>query len=56
VRVEQDPARFRPNDPPLLVGDRSRITAETGWTPRIPIAQTVDDLLHYWREHIQTVA
>jgi GDP-4-dehydro-6-deoxy-D-mannose reductase len=56
VRIEQDPARFRPNDPPLLVGDRSRITAETGWAPRIPFEQTVDDLLHYWRAQIQTVA
>ena len=56
VRIEQDPARFRANDPPLLVGDRGRITAETGWTPRIPFEQTIDDLLHYWRTHIQTVA
>jgi GDP-4-dehydro-6-deoxy-D-mannose reductase len=55
VRVEQDPARFRAHDPPLLVGDRRRITADTGWTPRIPFEQTVDDLLHYWRAHIQTV-
>jgi GDP-4-dehydro-6-deoxy-D-mannose reductase len=55
VRVEQDPARFRAHDPPLLVGDRGRITLETGWTPRIPFDQTVDDLLHYWRAHIQTV-
>jgi GDP-4-dehydro-6-deoxy-D-mannose reductase len=56
VRIEQDPARFRPNDPPLLVGDRGRITAETGWAPRIPFEQTVDDLLHYWRAQVQTVA
>jgi GDP-4-dehydro-6-deoxy-D-mannose reductase len=56
VRIEQDPARFRPHDPPLLVGDRGRITAKTGWIPRIPFEQTVEDLLHYWRAQVQTVA
>ena len=40
---------FRPNDPPLLVGDHARLTADTGWTPQMPFEQTVDDLLAYWR-------
>jgi GDP-4-dehydro-6-deoxy-D-mannose reductase len=31
------------------VGDRSRIAAEAGWTPRIPIERTLEDLLEYWR-------
>ena len=37
VRVVQNPARFRPNDQPLLVGDRSRLTGDTGWQPEIPL-------------------
>ena len=49
IRVRVDPARLRPNDVPLLVGDRTRITTELGWTPEIPLAQTLDDLLAYWR-------
>ena len=49
VRIEQDPSRFRKNDNPLLLGDHSRLTADTGWTPTIPLEQTVDDLLNYWR-------
>ena len=49
IRVEQDPARFRPNDTPLIVGDCGRLQADTGWTPRIPLEQTVEDLLGYWR-------
>jgi len=48
--VTQDPARFRPNDTPLLLGDRSRIQKDTGWTPQIPLEKTVDDLLSFWRE------
>lgn len=49
VRREADPARMRPADMPLLLGDRRRIRAETGWEPRIPIEQTLCDLLDYWR-------
>jgi GDP-4-dehydro-6-deoxy-D-mannose reductase len=49
VTVKTDPARYRPNDVPLLLGDPSRIHAELGWTPEIPLEQTVDDLLAYWR-------
>lgn len=53
IRVVQDPKRFRPNDPPLLVGDRTRLTSETGWTPQIPFETTIRDLLDYWRAKIQ---
>lgn len=49
IRVRVDPARLRPNDVPVLLGDRSRITAELGWTPAIPLERTLDDLLDYWR-------
>jgi GDP-4-dehydro-6-deoxy-D-mannose reductase len=49
VRVRTDPARFRPNDVPLLVGDPSRIREELGWEPAVPLDQTLDDILEYWR-------
>jgi GDP-4-dehydro-6-deoxy-D-mannose reductase len=49
IRVRVDPARFRPDDVPLLVGDPSRIHEELGWLPLVPLAQTLDDLLEYWR-------
>ena len=52
IRVTQDQGLFRPNDPPLLVGDRAKLTADTGWEPRIALEQTVDDLLAYWRARI----
>ena len=34
---------------PRVVGDASRITRELGWVPTIPLEQTLDDLLAYWR-------
>jgi GDP-4-dehydro-6-deoxy-D-mannose reductase len=49
IGVTIDPVRLRPNDTPLLVGDPARLRDELGWTPAIPIDQTLDDLLEYWR-------
>jgi GDP-4-dehydro-6-deoxy-D-mannose reductase len=53
VSIVQDQALFRPNDVPMLVGDHSRLSADTGWVPTIPIEQTVDDLLEYWRRNVR---
>ncbi len=50
IRIEADPARMRPHDTPILVGDASKLRAATGWTPRISFAQMIDDLLDYWRK------
>jgi GDP-4-dehydro-6-deoxy-D-mannose reductase len=52
IEIVQDPARMRPNDTPLILGDRSKLQADTGWAPQIPFEQTVEDLLGYWRGHI----
>ncbi len=49
ISVTQDVSRLRPSDNPLIVGDASRLTAATGWTPEIPIERTLTDLLDYWR-------
>lgn len=48
ARIETDPARLRPVDIPLLVGDPTRIR-ELGWAPKIPLPQTLLDLLAYAR-------
>ncbi len=50
VKVETDPARLRPSDVEILIGDSSKFRADTGWEPRIPFEQTLRDLLGYWRE------
>lgn len=49
VRVEVDPTRLRPSDNPVILGSHARLTEDTGWTPAIPIEQTLSDLLDYWR-------
>ena len=51
ITVEQDPARLRPSDVPILLGDYAKFHAATGWKPTIPFEQTLKDILAYWRTH-----
>jgi GDP-4-dehydro-6-deoxy-D-mannose reductase len=53
IEVRLDPTRLRPSDNPVVLGSPARIQAETGWEPRIPIEQTLDDLLDYWRRVVK---
>jgi GDP-4-dehydro-6-deoxy-D-mannose reductase len=50
VDVQVDPERLRPSDVEILLGDSSKFRADTGWEPKIPFAQTLSDLLAYWRD------
>ncbi len=52
VEIKQDPARMRPSDVPILIGDASKFRAKTGWSPEIPFEKTAEDLLNYWRERV----
>ena len=54
IAVEQDPARMRPSDQPVILGSAARAASELGWRPTIPIADTLADLLEYWRERVAT--
>jgi len=49
IKVEVDPKKLRKVDIPVLVGDNSKLRADTGWEPRIPFEQTLRDLLDDWR-------
>ncbi len=56
VQVKVDPARLRPSDVQILKGDCSKFTRQTGWKPAIPLEQTLEDLLNYWRSKVRPVA
>ena len=49
VEVTVDPARLRPVDEPIMVGDITKLSTATGWRPTILLSQTVADVLHTWR-------
>ena len=52
VRVHSDPALRRPVDVPRIVGSHARATRDTGWAPRIPLAETLGALLADWRVRV----
>jgi GDP-4-dehydro-6-deoxy-D-mannose reductase len=52
VEVQPDPARFRPSDVPVLCGSPEKIERAVGWRVRIPLEQTLTDLLDYWRQRL----
>ncbi len=49
IEVRVDPNKIRPVDVPIIEADISKIHEETGWEPKIPFAQTVREILDYWR-------
>jgi len=54
VRVDKD--RLRPSDVPALVGDPARLRAATGWQPRVPLEDSLRELLQDWRQRVSTSA
>ena len=50
VRVEVDPARYRPEPATPICGDCGRLTAATGWRPEIGLERTLRELFEFWRE------
>jgi GDPmannose 4,6-dehydratase len=53
ITVEVDPERLRPIDADLQVPDTSKFERHTGWKPQIGFAETMQDLLDYWRVRVR---
>jgi GDP-4-dehydro-6-deoxy-D-mannose reductase len=51
VKLKKDPSKYRKNDIPVQIPDTKKIRA-LGWQPKIPIEQTLKDLLEYWKNKI----
>jgi len=54
IKVETDPERLRPIDADLQVPNTAKFEAVTGWKPEIPFEKTMEDLIEYWRERVQS--
>ncbi|MBN1640793.1 MAG: GDP-mannose 4,6-dehydratase [Anaerolineae bacterium] len=52
IEVEADPARMRPSDVPRVVCDYGKLRACTGWKPRFTFAESLADVLAYWRAEV----
>ncbi len=53
VKVQKDPARMRPSDVPIFVGDNKKIVKQTGWKLEYSLKKTLSETLNYWREKIK---
>jgi GDP-4-dehydro-6-deoxy-D-mannose reductase len=50
IVTQVDPKLLRPTDEPIIWADCTKLKLVTGWEPAIPLDQTIDDMLAYWRE------
>ena len=49
IPVEQDPAKMRPSDTPVICCDHSKLTRDTGWEPEYGLDAILQDALEDWR-------
>ena len=54
IKIIKDEARIRPIDADLQIPDTTKFTKHTGWKPKIKFKKTMEDLLNYWRERINS--
>lgn len=54
ITIEEDPERIRPVDIPELVCDASKMKLLTGWEPLISLDQSLESVLGFWREKINS--
>jgi GDP-4-dehydro-6-deoxy-D-mannose reductase len=50
IAVEVDPGKYRPSETPVIEADISKLVRDTGWQPLIPIRETIEETLNYWRK------
>ena len=53
IKVEQDPARMRPSDTPVIRGNHDKLTSHTGWKPKFEIEDILEDTLSFWRDQFK---
>ena len=53
LRFEVEPSRLRPVDIPEILGDCGKFRLRTGWQAKIPLEQSLKDILDYWRHQVQ---
>lgn len=51
IILEQDPALIRPNDNKIIIGSSDKIKNSLGWKPDIDIDQSLEDIIHWWKEY-----
>jgi GDP-4-dehydro-6-deoxy-D-mannose reductase len=53
LQLEVDATRLRPVDIPEIVSNCSKFRSRTGWQAQIPLEQSLQDILEYWRKQVR---
>lgn len=56
LQVEVEAARLRPQQASNIRGNADKLRQATGWKPEIPIRQTLQNLLDWWRSRVAATA
>jgi GDP-4-dehydro-6-deoxy-D-mannose reductase len=51
VELVLDESLYRPVDVPIFLGDASKLVAATGWSPAVPLEETLADVISFWRRN-----
>lgn len=52
AEVATDPARLRPAEQRRMCGSHAKLTAATGWQPRIELRDTLAQLMNHWMQEL----
>lgn len=53
IKVEIDQNKIRPVDVPIIEADVTKLMNTTGWKKEIPLEQTIEETLNYWRKKLE---
>ncbi|MFC2172321.1 GDP-mannose 4,6-dehydratase [Acidobacteriota bacterium] len=53
IEIVVEKERYRPLDNPLMVGDPGLAAKDFDWSARIPLNETLEWTLEYWRQHLK---
>jgi GDP-4-dehydro-6-deoxy-D-mannose reductase len=53
IRIEQDAARLRPSDVPVIYADNSKLRTRTDWKPIYKFEDSLKRVLDYWRGEVK---
>ena len=51
IKIEE--AKLRPNEQKRIYGSSNKLKEYTGWQPKIPLKQSIEDILNYWRKKLR---